>query len=164
MTPLAYLKSPALRVAALAALVVLLVGYLSPLGVPLEERAYDERLRFRHDRGWPDDLVLVAIDDATTAREGMWPWPRGKTRALVDRLTQLGAKTIAMDIIYQAPTNETDDRGLAASLSHTFVGVGFAVAGAEPRPEVLRRAMLRGPIVTPKENLLREDQLALPID
>ena len=46
------------------------------------------------------DLTIVAIDDASLAQLGRWPWPRAKIAVLIHRLAEAGAKVIAVDIVF----------------------------------------------------------------
>jgi len=40
----------------------------------------------------PTDVVIVAIDDASIAELGRWPWRRALHAALLDRLRSMGAR------------------------------------------------------------------------
>src|SRR5262245_54647401 len=46
---------------------------------------------------------IVAIDDASLAEFGQWPWPRTMMAELVGRLGQAGAAAIAFDIVFAEP-------------------------------------------------------------
>lgn len=48
----------------------------------------------------PDDVVIVAIDEASLKEVGRWPWPRRIHADLVQRLSAAGAKVISLDIIF----------------------------------------------------------------
>lgn len=48
-------------------------------------------------------LVVVAIDDASLDRLGQWPWPRYRLALLLDKIGQLGAKSIGLDFIMAEP-------------------------------------------------------------
>ncbi len=45
-------------------------------------------------------VAVVDIDEPSLARLGQWPWPRSTLAALLDRLAEAGAATIAFDIIF----------------------------------------------------------------
>jgi CHASE2 domain-containing sensor protein/signal transduction histidine kinase len=68
----------------------------------------------------PEDVVIVAIDDASIERIGRWPWRRALHGALLERLTMAGAKAIALDIVFTEPdADRPDDDGiLADALRH----------------------------------------------
>lgn len=46
---------------------------------------------------------IVAIDEASLAKLGQWPWPRSDLAVIVDRLVAAGAKTISFDMILAEP-------------------------------------------------------------
>src|SRR6185369_2782548 len=45
-------------------------------------------------------IVHVDIDDQALDRVGRWPWTRDKTAALIRTLHELGAKAIAVDLLF----------------------------------------------------------------
>jgi adenylate cyclase len=47
--------------------------------------------------------VIVGIDEASLSEFGQWPWPRYRLAALVERLQQLGAQVIAIDVLMPEP-------------------------------------------------------------
>lgn len=71
---------------------------------------YDAQLRLWR-RPPPEDIVLVSIDDASLRKIGDWPWSRGVHAQLIGRLSDAGARVIAMDILFseksrQAPQSD----------------------------------------------------------
>jgi adenylate cyclase len=46
---------------------------------------------------------IVAVDEASLAKLGQWPWPRSDLAVIVDRLAAAGAKTISFDMILAEP-------------------------------------------------------------
>lgn len=81
----------------------------------------DEQLRLLRDTLRPDaasgKIAIVEIDAKSLAAISDWPWPRRTHAALVDRLRQAGATTIAFDIDFSATTNAADDQALASALA-----------------------------------------------
>jgi adenylate cyclase len=51
----------------------------------------------------PMPVRIVDLDEQSLARLGQWPWPRTEIARLVDRLTELGAATVAFDILFSEP-------------------------------------------------------------
>ncbi len=51
----------------------------------------------------PADIVIVAIDEASLASIGRWPWSRSVHADLVDKLKQAQAKVIGLDVIFSEP-------------------------------------------------------------
>jgi len=80
-----------------------LVAILFFLRGPFEgahSKLYDLSLHARGSPSAPQELVIVAIDDASVASQGRWPWPRKKTAELIDLLSRAGAKAVAVDVVF----------------------------------------------------------------
>ncbi len=45
-------------------------------------------------------IVVIAIDDASLLKLGRWPWSRRRHAELIERLTEMGARVIGVDIIF----------------------------------------------------------------
>ncbi|MBK8507345.1 MAG: EAL domain-containing protein [Candidatus Competibacteraceae bacterium] len=67
----------------------------------------------------PDDIVIVAIDEQSLRQLGRWPWSRRIHAALVRKLSEDGAKAIALDIVFAEPDAQDPaaDEELAAALA-----------------------------------------------
>lgn len=52
------------------------------------------------------DVVIIAIDDASLASLGRWPWSRRTHAALVDRAREAGARAMMMDLILDTPSRD----------------------------------------------------------
>lgn len=65
-----------------------------------------------------DDIVIVAIDDASLAAVGRWPWRRAVLADIVDRVAAGGARVIGLDILLvdSDSRHPHDDRVLADSI------------------------------------------------
>jgi len=66
----------------------------------LEFKAYDFKMSLRGTRPVSDQVVIVAIDEASLKREGRWPWPRTRLAKLVDKLTESGVAVIGLDLLF----------------------------------------------------------------
>lgn len=89
----------------LAILVLALAGWVSqpvPL-VELRNLVFDSFLRLRPHAYEPAPVTIVDIDDASLAKLGQWPWPRTLVARLVERLDELGAASIALDVLFAEP-------------------------------------------------------------
>lgn len=91
--------------AAVAALVLVLGTWLPGWVRSLELTVYDQAIR-SGNASPPRDVVVVAIDEASTAKLGAWPWPRSVHTRLLERLTESGAGIVAFDI----PMGESQSR------------------------------------------------------
>lgn len=92
---------------AVVAFVLLLHG-LSDAISGLERRFYDFGMAASH-RVPSADVVIIAIDDASIAKLGHWPWSRDLHARLIDQLGAGGAKTIVHTAFFFEPQA---DRGL----------------------------------------------------
>ena len=83
---------------------VLGLGYLGLLPTdrltPLVFDAY-QRIAPRPESGAP--ISIVDVDEASIAKLGQWPWSRAVIGQMVDRLGELGAATVAFDIVFSEP-------------------------------------------------------------
>jgi len=115
-------KTVRASVAALAALAALtLLRAADPWFVAeLKERTFDayQRILPREDADVP--VRIVAIDEASVAAFGQWPWPRTRLAALTRRLGELGAAVVAYDIIF-AEADRTSPGRLSAELREADV-------------------------------------------
>jgi adenylate cyclase len=98
-------------------------GERSSLTAALEGRLLDLRHVLRGPAKAPDEIAIVAIDDKSVAALQRFPVPRGALAAAIDRLTEAGAKVLAIDLLLldREPGGEGDalsagDAVLAATL------------------------------------------------
>ena len=65
----------------------------------LHHRFYDHALSV--NRGDPSPLpVIVDIDEKSLRQYGQWPWPRYRIAILLDKLRELGALSIGLDMLF----------------------------------------------------------------
>lgn len=83
---------------------------------PLERVAYQSLFRLRGPRPWDDRLVLIAIDDASLAQLGQFPWSRQRYVELLAKMTEAGASVVAVDLIWSEATPE--DPALAEAINN----------------------------------------------
>ncbi len=55
------------------------------------------------------DLVLVAVDEASLEAYGRWPWPRDRHGYAVQFLKDAGAKAIIFDILFLEPDDNAEE-------------------------------------------------------
>jgi len=98
---------------------------------------YDWQFNLR-GRLAPEDVVIVAIDEHSLADLGPWPWPRSVHARLVDRLTELRVRAVALDLPFSEPQrgDSRADEELAAALRRNGrvvlpVGIEGSRGGAE---------------------------------
>ncbi len=78
--------------------------------------AQDRLMRFRGNLSEPDDIVIVAIDDASVARLGRFPWSRTYTAQILDKISAAVPKAIALDVLYSEPTDQAADKSLSDAI------------------------------------------------
>jgi PAS domain S-box-containing protein len=78
--------------------------------------ARDWLMRARGPLAPPDDLAIVAIDEASMARYGRFPWNRQVLARTVDAIAAAKPKVIALDVLITDATNQEDDDALARSI------------------------------------------------
>jgi adenylate cyclase len=111
-------------VAALITLCVIALFVADELGldVPLlgqiERKTYDMRLRALPSAP-PRFVTIAAIDEASLAKIGRWPWSRTTFAALAERLDQHGAKVIAFDLFFPERESPRADAQFARAISAT---------------------------------------------
>ena len=85
-------------VSVLLTLLAALLGYYDrPAG--LNNVFYDTIQKLQAQQK-PDDIVIVAVDEASLIELGKWPWRRGLHAQAINALTQANVKAIASDVLY----------------------------------------------------------------
>jgi adenylate cyclase len=82
----------------------------SPFLDRMELKSLDVRFLTRGEEPAGPFTVLATIDEQSLDEIGKWPWPRRKIAALVDRLSDEGARVIAMDIVFSEPDENNNIR------------------------------------------------------
>ncbi len=59
-------------------------------------------------------VTIVAIDETSLERYGQWPWPRTRLAEMVNRLRELGAASVGLDIVF--PESDRVSPGAIARL------------------------------------------------
>jgi CHASE2 domain-containing sensor protein len=116
---------PALVIAALSL-------YHPPFLRNLESSTYDRIVRLTPARPPSGRIAIVDVDERSLAAIGQWPWRRDVVGRLVSMLRDLGAATVALDIIFAEPdryegSGESTDETLARTLAEGKVVVGYAL-------------------------------------
>jgi len=101
--------------ATLAGAAVLAAAILTLLAVPQARQRLDNLAFDTLQNLWPRPYVpvpvrVVDIDEDSLARLGQWPWPRHQLAELVARLRDLGAASVALDVILAEPDRTAPSR------------------------------------------------------
>ena len=109
------MRHPRRLAAAACAALALLTTIYRPFGIAgVDRRIYDALSRPPKAAAPPATVAIVAIDDGSITALGQWPWPRDVMARLVDRLGEMRAKAIAIDLMWTE-----DDRGTTDSSPST---------------------------------------------
>ena len=82
----------------------------------LDRYARDWLVRARGTLTPPDDIAIVAIDEASIARFGRFPWSRQVMARTIDAIAAGQPKAIALDVLFTDPSNQEADETLARSI------------------------------------------------
>ena len=116
----------------------------------LRNATFDQFQRWQPRAYLAPRVRVVDIDEESLRRLGQWPWRRDRVAALVTRIQQLGAASIALDIMFAEPDRTSPaallqdaalpasvtralydlpdhDEQLAHALSRSNTAVGFAL-------------------------------------
>ena len=124
-------------VGAAMVLAVLVLHQTTDLIGTLERRFYDFGST-NTPRTPSDRIAIIAIDDASIASIGRWPWPRDIHAALIDKLAAAKAKTIGHTAFFFEPQT---DRGL--DYIRKMKDIVKPEASAEGLPDVRRDQLVQ---------------------
>jgi HD-GYP domain-containing protein (c-di-GMP phosphodiesterase class II) len=130
----------------LAALVAVVIGLAAPRPIAsVDVRVYDLLMRFVGGGSPSNRVAVVVVDDQSLDALGQWPWPRDVIARLVDRLRELGASVVALDMLFAEPDRggrpegtrglTTADEVLARAVSDRRAVLGYALTFG-PSPTV----------------------------
>ena len=98
----------------------------------LDTSAYDILVRSARTKAPTGRIVIVDVDERSLSTIGQWPWRRDLIGELIARLRNLGAATVALDMVFAEPDRYGDPSGSDPN------------AGARYRFDEALAAMLRG--------------------
>lgn len=82
---------------------------------PLEQLSYRLLFRLRGEQAWDERVVVIAIDEPSIKKFGIFPWPRQYHTQLLQRLTKAEPSAIAFDVVLSEPSPQ--DAELAAAMA-----------------------------------------------
>jgi HD-GYP domain-containing protein (c-di-GMP phosphodiesterase class II) len=97
-----------------------------------EHQVYDGLLRSAPTRTPAGRIVIVDVDERSLSAVGQWPWRRDIVGDLIARLRDLGASTVALDVMFaesdrSGGKGDSTDAALAETLraGRVVLGYGF---------------------------------------
>jgi CHASE2 domain-containing sensor protein len=91
------------------------LGFDVPLLGQVELKTYDMRLRALPSAA-PRFVTIAAIDEASLAKLGRWPWSRTTFASLAEKLDQAGARVIAFDLFFPERESPRADAQFARAI------------------------------------------------
>ncbi len=93
----------------------------------IDRYIYDSLLQTLPDEP-ANDVVIVGIDEYSLREIGRWPWDRKVHAQIIDRLTEMGARAVLMDLILSEPdlNNPASDQALVEAMTangHVYLPV-----------------------------------------
>ena len=102
----------------------------------IDDRIQDVKFRFRETVRPSNKVVLVEIDGKSIDKIGRWPWKRDVVAQLIKKIDKLGAKTIALDMVFSEYSNKKDDEILTRAIADSKkVVLGFFFREQEKKNE-----------------------------
>jgi CHASE2 domain-containing sensor protein len=103
-----------------------------PFFVSLEYGVYDRFLRALPARPPSGRVVIVDVDERSLSAVGQWPWRRDVVGQLIERVRDLGASTVALDMVFAESdrydaSSAASDEALARALRGGRVVLGYAL-------------------------------------
>lgn len=125
-----------------AILAAVLALYRPAFLASLDDAVYDTVLRWAGTKPPGGRVVIVDVDERSLSAIGQWPWRRDLIGRLVAHLREMGASTVALDVIFaetdryerdgrpkgsSADAQATTDAVLAETLRQGRVVLGYAL-------------------------------------
>jgi len=152
-------RSPVLLYGILFSVLLFFINLARPTFTDfLHNRVYDSLLSA--GTGKPSPVpVIVDIDEKSLKQYGQWPWPRYRIAILVDKLRNLGALSIGLDMLF-AEEDRTSIHSIRKEILRDFgVDLGFREVpqGLRDNDQRLAEALSRGPFLLGYQFLFEED-------
>lgn len=93
-----------------------------------------------------EPVTIVEVDASALSRFGQWPWPRTRLAELIDRVGNLGALAIGLDMVLPEP-DQTSPEALMARVGPDNPALTDALSRLPAYDEVLAATIRRHPVV-----------------
>ena len=77
----------------------------------IDNDAYDILVRSVATKPPTGNVVIIDVDERSLSTIGQWPWRRDRIGELITRLREMGAATIALDMVFAEPDRYGDPGG-----------------------------------------------------
>lgn len=103
----------------LAVLLATLAMHQADLLKRFEYVLYDYRFHFRGERACDPRIAVIEIADDSIAKIGRWPWGRDWHAALVQALTEFGARAVVFDVIFSESSPPEKDLAFERAIARS---------------------------------------------
>lgn len=138
------------RWVAMALTALLCVMIAIPINLPSDERLrlawFDTYQRLYPRERLSGPVTIVEVDAKALSQFGQWPWPRIRLAELIERIGQLGALAIGLDII-MAEDDQTSPEALLARIGPGDPAVIDTLSRLPAYDELLASTIRRNPVV-----------------
>ena len=107
----------AVAASCIVAVAILLLSWTTYFA-ELNSTAYDFTLRLAGPVSPSSPTVIVAIDEDSLLRVGMWPWSRDKLARLIEGVSAGKPRAIALDLVLDDETSKEADFALAVAIAN----------------------------------------------
>jgi adenylate cyclase len=134
----------------LAAAAVLLIAAIFPtVWEYLDAITSDFEVYYLRPSRPTGNVVIAAIDDASIAKFGRWPWSRNIQSLILEKLGHYHASVIGFDMVFSEPESPASDSGLAQAMDKykpIYIGYFFntTLTSADEAVNIYKR-VLRDP-------------------
>jgi adenylate cyclase len=90
----------------------------------IEMKSNDIRFQLRGETKPSGNVAIALVDEHSIDAIGRWPWSRKIIAALINRLNEYGAKTIAFDVLFTEP-EVSPELGILNQLTDVFIQQGL---------------------------------------
>jgi serine phosphatase RsbU (regulator of sigma subunit) len=91
-------------------------------------------------------VTIVAVDEEALSKLGQWPWPRTYLASLIERIGEMGALAIGLDII-MPEADQTSPEALASRIDADYEAVIDALAAMPTHDALLGYTLRQHPVV-----------------
>jgi HD-GYP domain-containing protein (c-di-GMP phosphodiesterase class II) len=115
----------------------------------LDLKVYDTLLKSRSGRAVSGSIVIIDIDTKSLAQYGQWPWPRYRIAQLLDKLREMGALSVGVDILF-AESDRSSLRNIQKNIAADFnytVSLSRVPRQYIDNDALLAEALRKGPFV-----------------
>src|SRR5262245_15158440 len=109
------------------ALAAILAIYRPAIFTKVEYATYDSVVRRAPARQPDRRIVIVDIDERSLSTIGQWPWRRDVVGRMIARLRDMGAATIALDMMFAERDRDEADGLFAGDIRDGRVVLGYAL-------------------------------------